>query len=497
MRVPPPIPRIDVEAAKLAIAAGQSAAEFARRAGHVAPAVLRALAREGVTVSRRRSKVRDAVDRHLQFLWRSVRARCENPHSVQYRIYGARGIGLCEAWHDFAVFRDWSRANGYAPGKGLALRSRKLGYSPWNCYWASRSEVIERGILAGDGAAWAVRAFGEVKTAEAWAADRRCSVSGETIRRRIRNGVPAALAITSPAGSTLPEPASKSVAKAPRVASRKRKRQPIDWERVRCLYVEECREVPEVARALGVSYHGVLHGLQARGWMRERGPRRGAQQPRTRLYMIWILMRGRCLAERRAKGRRVGVKRIRFPAAWADFDAFQEWALRSGYKDGLVLTRLDRDRAFGPNNSAWMTRTESTRYHRPLKVSHKPRWTITAFGETKGPTAWVRDPRCAVATVTGLVTRLKAGMPPEEAISTPSKSEGVDIEGRGVRAFGSTRSMLAWSRDRRARVGVSSIRQRLDRGIDPERAITTPPYQLDGDVLPRKRRIKKRMKQAR
>ena len=40
-------------------------------------------------------------------------ARCENKKNENYRLYGARGVRVCEEWHDFTNFRDWAEKAGY------------------------------------------------------------------------------------------------------------------------------------------------------------------------------------------------------------------------------------------------------------------------------------------------------------------------------------------------------------------------------------------------
>src|SRR5882672_9978215 len=90
MRLPAPKPPIGVEAARVAVASGKTAAEFARDTGHSAGAVRNALQRAGAPVGPRRSMLRNSTDRRLYSIWRTLRARCENPNSAQFHLYGDR-----------------------------------------------------------------------------------------------------------------------------------------------------------------------------------------------------------------------------------------------------------------------------------------------------------------------------------------------------------------------------------------------------------------------
>lgn len=69
-------------------------------------------------------------------IWVSMRQRCLNPKSWQYRYYGARGITVCPEWDSFGHFL---ADMGEAPhGLTLERRNNDLSYSKSNCYWASR-----------------------------------------------------------------------------------------------------------------------------------------------------------------------------------------------------------------------------------------------------------------------------------------------------------------------------------------------------------------------
>ena len=59
--------------------------------------------------------------------------RCYNPKSVMYKDYGAKGISVCEEWHNRDFFRKWAMENGYKKGLKLERIDGSKGYSPDNC----------------------------------------------------------------------------------------------------------------------------------------------------------------------------------------------------------------------------------------------------------------------------------------------------------------------------------------------------------------------------
>src|SRR5688572_5761763 len=449
MKVPRPKPPIDVEEVhRLHLDEGLTLAEVARRLGFRASSIGRALRESGVRVRRRRALVTTEADRRLHITWRSMVGRCTRPSDPLYERYGARGGRVCEEWRDFAAFRTWARSSGWKPGLSLALEDRWRGYEPGNCTWISRSESIERGILEGPrGARWGITAFGETKSATVWAEDARCTVCAQGLLDRLNRGLAPEKAITMPRGA---DRGATTIRRRP--ARRRRAARPIDWEKVRDLYVEKGLDVSETALAMDVSYHGVLRGLQMRGWMRE--PADQARPDRLRhgrlLHKVWTSMRERCTSRAHPQFEDVGGRGVRVCRAWGDFGAFHAWAMRSGYQPGLCLARADRGRDYTPGNCEWLTRAEMARRARRA-ISSTPRWTIAAFGETKGPYAWSRDQRCSVS-FSGLVDRLREGWKPEEAIVTPS------VTGRSepvvwVTAFGERKGVEDWVRDRRCKVG--------------------------------------------
>ena len=66
-------------------------------------------------------------------------ARCENPSDHKYADYGARGIRVCDCWHDIRLFaEDIDRILGERPdGHTLDRVDNDGDYEPGNVRWAT------------------------------------------------------------------------------------------------------------------------------------------------------------------------------------------------------------------------------------------------------------------------------------------------------------------------------------------------------------------------
>lgn len=73
-------------------------------------------------------------------LWQTMKTRCENPKRENFERYGARGITVCEEWHESKNFVLWALDNGYKKGLQLDRIDNDKGYSPDNCRFVTPSE---------------------------------------------------------------------------------------------------------------------------------------------------------------------------------------------------------------------------------------------------------------------------------------------------------------------------------------------------------------------
>lgn len=193
------------------------------------------------------------------------------------------------------------------------------------------------------------------------------------------------------------------------------------------------------------------------------------------LYLVHQEMRKRCYIESTASFKDYGGRGIEICDEWVDdFPAFYEWAVENGYQSELSLERRDNDKGYSPENCHFTNRETQNRNTRRNKM-------ITAFGVTKCLFDWGKDSRCSVG-VWGLRSRLDRGKwtDMEAMISEPAVEKTKEKRKKDLTAFGESKSVSAWMRDKRCNVKVDSFRDRLEKGWDVERALSYPPTRKNG-----------------
>ncbi len=83
------------------------------------------------------------------------------------------------------------------------------------------------------------------------------------------------------------------------------------------------------------------------------------------LYSIWRGMKARCNNPNRPRYRNYGGRGIKVCAEWSNSsEAFIEWALAHGYRDGLQIDRINVNGGYNPDNCRWVTAKENARNRR-------------------------------------------------------------------------------------------------------------------------------------
>lgn len=147
--------------------------------------------------------------------------------------------------------------------------------------------------------------------------------------------------------------------------------------------------------------------------------------------------------------------------AFGEIKTLLEWAVDPRCKAQVGLLRK-RIRDGMPVEEA-LTKQADERFrgraHEPAKLE--------AFGESKTLAEWGRDPRCEVSGYKVLRDRVRAGIPLEQALTTPP-----DHWLLRPTAFGETKTTAEWSKDLRCSVSYKLLKHRINSGMPLEKALS-------------------------
>lgn len=73
--------------------------------------------------------------------WKNMKQRCYNPNNQDYKIYGSKGIRVCDEWlNDAGAFMKWGFENGWEKHLTIDRIDSSKGYSPDNCRFITMAE---------------------------------------------------------------------------------------------------------------------------------------------------------------------------------------------------------------------------------------------------------------------------------------------------------------------------------------------------------------------
>ena len=192
------------------------------------------------------------------------------------------------------------------------------------------------------------------------------------------------------------------------------------------------------------------------------------------LKFVWQSVKQRCKNPNNKGYHNYGGRGIRICDEWDNsYEKFFDWCIANGWQEGLEIDRIDNNGNYEPSNCRFVGR--------PINVRNKrDNRNLTAFGETKCMRDWSNDPRCKVSFPC-LRSRIdRAGWTDIEAALTAPHVDKKESSRNGKRAkmftaWGETKCMASWLDDSRCLVKIDSFRERIAKGWDAERVMSTPP----------------------
>ena len=208
---------------------------------------------------------------------------------------------------------------------------------------------------------------------------------------------------------------------------------------------------------------------------------------------VWLNIVTRCYNSNNVGYHNYGGRGIGIDKSWLENPtAFINWYIKN-YQQGYQVDRIDVNGQYSEENCRIISQRDNANNKRNTIF-------LTAFGETKCLSDWILDERC-LAKRPAIQQRIKNGWNHEEALtlgnresvavrqnSTLSKNRP-ELQSVGhhpndpiYEAFGESKSLAGWYKDKRCSIAKQALLDRIERGWEIEKAISTPAAANSGNL---------------
>lgn len=148
------------------------------------------------------------------------------------------------------------------------------------------------------------------------------------------------------------------------------------------------------------------------------------RETNTPLYRMWYNMKVRCNYPKSDHYRFYGARGITVCPEWEDsYEAFRDWAVESGYVDGLTIERKDNDKGYNPDNCRFIPmRNQFYNTRRNHFVEYN--------GETKTVSEWSEITGIPYQTL--LARLIRYGWTTKDALTTPVRKMNRKVKGDSI-----------------------------------------------------------------
>ena len=123
----------------------------------------------------------------LYAVWNSMKQRCYNKNHKNYKLYGGRGISVCNEWQQFEPFYNWAISNGYNENAQFMQCTidridTNGNYEPNNCRWVNQKTQSENTRTAHK-----IEYNGEIHCLSEWA--RILNINRKVLEYKLKKGL--------------------------------------------------------------------------------------------------------------------------------------------------------------------------------------------------------------------------------------------------------------------------------------------------------------------